>query len=41
MELLLSRGIITSNEEVANAKEALLTQAPKGYTYEMDHGGYY
>lgn len=41
MNLLLSRRIIISNEEVTVAKEALITQAPKGYTYKMDHGEYY
>lgn len=41
LDLLFSKGVITSSEEVAEARKALTTQAPKGYTYEMDSGGYY
>lgn len=39
--LLLSKGVITSNEEVEEAKKALNIQAPKGYTYEMDYRSNY
>ncbi len=41
LDLLLSKGIIISNEKVAEVKGALPTQAPKGYTYKMDNGVYY
>ena len=38
LDLLLSIGIIISNEKVAEVKGVLTTQGPKGYTYKMDDG---
>lgn len=41
LDLLLSRGIIISPNEVAGVKGALTTQVPKGYTYQLVNGAYY